>query len=298
MRQGVAEAWVILAAGVISAAILVKPVGLSAQVLPAAPSLPSAQIQPPAQALPAVVPLPPPPPLPKEREPATQSAVGSPPTGDALSLTPTMPAVVIPGGGRPNVPPDAATQSGQNTATAFDLPQRSTVERINGYFNSIVTLVGNFVQVGPDGTRTQGEFYLQKPGKVRFDYDPPSPVELISDGNSVVVRDRNLATQDLYPLSQTPLRFLLADKIDLLKDARVVGVYQDDIFITVVIEESHAVVGKHRLMIMFGAQDSQLKQWTVTDPQGYDTTVAIYNLNQTQKPDPSLFKINYERVMQ
>jgi outer membrane lipoprotein-sorting protein len=293
MRRGVAEALLTLAASAVFAAILVKPISLSAQVLP------SAQIQPPAQALPAIVPLPSPPPLPKERGPATQSAVGSPPTGDALSITPTTPVVVIPGAaGRPNVPPGTSLLPGQDTATAFDIAQRSTVERINGYFNSIVTLVGSFVQVGPDGARTQGEFYLQKPGKVRFDYDPPSPVELISDGSSVVVRDRNLATQDLYPLSQTPLRFLLADKIDLLKDTRVVGVYQDDIFITVVIEESHAIVGKHRLMIMFGAQDALLKQWTVTDPQGYDTTVAIYNLNQTQKPDPSLFKINYERMLQ
>ena len=290
MRQVVAEAWLTLAVSAVFAAILVKPVSLSAQVLPSAPTLPSAQIQPPPPVLPAIVPLPQPPPLPKE---------GGPATGDAFSITPTTPAVMIPGGGgRPNVPPGTAPLPGQDTTAAFDRAQKSTVERINGYFNSIVTLVGNFVQVGPDGTRTQGEFYLQKPGKVRFDYDPPSPVELISDGNSVVVRDRNLATQDLYPLSQTPLRFLLADKIDLLKDTRVVGVYQDDIFITVVIEESHAVVGKHRLMIMFGAQDAQLKQWTVTDPQGYDTTVAIYNLNQTQKPDPSLFKINYERVIQ
>ena len=290
MHQGVAEAWLTLAASAIFAAVLVEPVSLSAQVQPSAPTLPSAQIQPPPPALPAIVPLPPSPPLPKEGEPAT---------GGALAITPTTPAVVIPGAGdRPNVPPGTAPLLGQDTTAAFDRAQKSTVERINGYFNSIVTLVGNFVQVGPDGTRTQGEFYLQKPGKVRFDYDPPSPVELISDGNSVVVRDRNLATQDLYPLSQTPLRFLLADKIDLLKDTRVVGVYQDDIFITVVIEESHAVVGKHRLMIMFGAQDAQLKQWTVTDPQGYDTTVAIYNLNQAKKPDPSLFKINYERVMQ
>ena len=87
------------------------------------------------------------------------------------------------------------------------------------------TLVGDFVQVGPDGGKSEGKFYLQKPGKVRFEYNPPSPIELIADGSSVVVRDRKLATQDLYPLSQTPLRFLLADRIDLLRDTNVVGVY-------------------------------------------------------------------------
>ena len=75
----------------------------------------------------------------------------------------------------------------------------------------------------PDGSKSEGEFTLQKPGKVRFDYNPPSPIELIADGSSVVVRDRKLATQDLYPLSQTPLRFLLADRIDLMHDTNLVG---------------------------------------------------------------------------
>ena len=78
-------------------------------------------------------------------------------------------------------------------------------------------MVGNFVQIGPDGGRTEGSFYIQKPGKVRFTDNPPSPIDIIADGSSVVVRDRKLATEDLYPLSQTPLRYLLADHIDLLR---------------------------------------------------------------------------------
>ena len=97
--------------------------------------------------------------------------------------------------------------------------------------------VGKFVQVGPDGRKTQGDLFVQKPGKLRFEYDDPSPTQLIADGTSLVVRDRRLATQDLYPLGQTPLRFLLADKVDLLRDTNVIGVYSDDIFSTVVIEE-------------------------------------------------------------
>src|SRR5262249_53548435 len=161
---------------------------------------------------------------------------------------------------------------------------KGILDQVNRYFNSITTLVGNFVQVGPDGSRSEGDFYLQKPGKVRFDYDPPSPVELISNGDDVAVRDRKLNTQDLYPLPQTPLRFLLAEKLDLSKDTNVVGVYRDDLFVTVVLEETHAMIGTNRLMIMFSAKDMQLKQWTVTDPQGYDTTVAIFNVNQTQRP--------------
>ena len=201
---------------------------------------------------------------------------------------------VPPSAGRP----PAGSVARPGGATAFDGNQRALVERANGYLTAVSTLVGNFVQVGPDGNRTDGRFYLQKPGKIRFEYNPPSPIELIADGSSVVVRDRKLATQDVYPLSQTPLRFLLAERIDLLKDTNVVGAYADDTFVTVVIEEKQTFGGTHRLMLMFGVRDNQLRQWTITDPQGYDTTVALYNTDASKKPDPTLFKIDYTRYIQ
>jgi len=179
----------------------------------------------------------------------------------------------------------------------LDPKQREIADKVSAYLSGIRTLVGNFVQVGADGSKTQGQIYLAKPGRVRFEYDDPSPIELIADGSSVVVRDRKLATQDLYPLSQTPLRFLLADRVDLVKETNVVGVYTDDVFTTVAIEED-ALGGKHKLMLMFDAKTMVLKQWTITDPQGFDTTVAVYNLDTTKKPDPGLFKINYERMQQ
>src|SRR4029079_637626 len=183
------------------------------------------------------------------------------------------------GGGFPSIFPKPSSLFGNSTSsTAFDARQRQLADRVSAYLSNVRLLSGNFVQVGPDGSKSEGEFYLQKPGKVRFDYNPPSPIELIADGSSVVVRDRKLATQDLYPLSQTPLRFLLSDHLDLMRDTNVIGVYADDVFVTVVIEERQIIGGTHRLMLMFGAQDYQLRQWTVTDPQGYDTTVAVYNL--------------------
>src|SRR5947207_1904176 len=194
-------------------------------------------------------------------------------------------------------PPNQGPAEAQR-AVAFDASQRALLEKVNSYFSAVTTLVGKFVQVGPDGSKTEGQFYMQKPGKIRFEYDPPSPIELISDGDTVAVRDRKLATQDIYPLSQTPLKFLLSDKLDLMKDANVVGVFQDELFVTVVIEEKSVIAGTHRLMIMFGKKDSQLKQWTVTDPQGYDTTVAVSDLDPSKKPDPKLFKINFERMLQ
>jgi outer membrane lipoprotein-sorting protein len=188
-----------------------------------------------------------------------------------------------------------SSPSAPEPASPFDAKQRAILDRISGYLSSVQTLVGKFVQVGPDGGRTEGTFYIQKPGRVRFAYNPPSPIDIIADGSSVVVRDRKLATQDLYPLSQTPLRYLLAERIDLLRDTDVVSVTSDDSYLTVVIEQKQILVGTDRLMIMFDAKDLTLKQWTVTDPQGFDTTVAVYNLDSSKKPDPNLFVINYQR---
>jgi len=183
--------------------------------------------------------------------------------------------------------------SNSNQATAFDPAQRKLLDKVSSYLSSVQTMVGNFVQVGPDGRRVEGTFAIQKPGKVRFQYKPPSPIDIIADGAAVVVRDRSLETMDNYPLSQTPLRYLLADRIDLLRDTDVASVSADDSFITVVVEESQVMVGTSRLMMMFDSKTVALKQWTVTDPQGLDTTVAVYDIDTAKKPDPNLFVINY-----
>ena len=242
-------------------------------------------------------------PLPTPRPPVLQ-AQGRAPPSSAPAAKPAVPSQAL--GARAQAPqpapshnpisnPFAALLGKANGAGKLTPEQRAIVERVNSYLSGVQTLTGNFVQVGPDGSRTQGNFYIYKPGRVRFEYDNPSPIELIADGSSVVVRDRRLATQDVYPLSQTPLRFLLADRVDLTKDTNLVSVYADDIFVTVVLEEKNGVVGTSRLMIMFTAKDMQLKQWTVTDPQGYDTTVAVYNLDTSKRPDPALFKVDYTR---
>ena len=228
--------------------------------------------------------------------PAPQPKSGAAPQPPAANPGPPPASEAAPS--RPGFFPFSFLDKGSpapKTTTAFDAKQRATLDRISLYLSSVQTMVGNFVQVGPDGGKTQGTFYIQKPGKVRFEYNPPTPIDIIADGSSVVVRDRNLATQDLYPLSQTPLRYLLADRIDILRDTDVISVTSDDTFVTVVIEEKQLVVGTSRLMIMFDAKDLALKQWTVTDPQGLDTTVAVFNLDASKKPDPNLFVINYQR---
>jgi outer membrane lipoprotein-sorting protein len=191
--------------------------------------------------------------------------------------------------------PDPRRNVPANFFATFDATQKAQAGKVSAYLSSLSTLVGNFVQVGPDGSRTKGDFYIQKPGKVRFEYDAPTTIAMVADGSSLAVRDTKLATQDIYPLSQTPLRYLLSDRIDLLRDTNVVAITGDDLYTSVTIEEKNALVGTSRLMLMIGTKDGQLKQWTVTDPQGYDTTVAIYNLDTTKKPDPSLFKIDFTK---
>jgi outer membrane lipoprotein-sorting protein len=236
------------------------------------------------------VPLPVPAPLPKigAAPPAAQ------PAPETKQNPGFFPFSALFGKKSSNADPSSAPAAAE-PPSPFDAKQRALLGRISSYLSSVQTMVGKFVQVGPDGGRTEGTFYMQKPGRVRFEYNPPSPIDIIADGSSVVVRDRKLATQDLYPLSQTPLRYLLADRIDLLRDTDVVSVASDDSFVTVVIEQKQLLVGTNRLMIMFDAKDLTLKQWTVTDPQGFDTTVAVYNLDSTKKPDPNLFVINYQR---
>ena len=223
-------------------------------------------------------------PAPKGRDNGVQMSAQDAPKPAASRTSQPPPNPIIPDPHR-NLP--------TNIFATFDANQKAQAAKVSNYLSSLQTLVGNFVQVGSDGSKTKGDFYIQKPGKVRFEYDDPSQIAIVADGSSLVVRDRKLATQDVYPLSQTPLRFLLSDRIDLLKDTNVVSVTADDLFISVTIEEKQVLIGTSRLMLMVGVKDGQLKQWTVTDPQGYDTTVAVYNLDSSKKVDPNLFKIDF-----
>lgn len=260
-----------------------------------------------AMAAAETVPLPTPAPLPKTGAvppppasvPGTAGRPAAPAQGGTQSSSPLqqlqqwLPPIF--GGGQQEQQPQQQQPKQQQARPGSNLEpgQRTLVDKVSGYLTRVQVMSGDFAQIGPDGRRSQGQFYVQKPGKVRFDYDSPSRIDIIADGSSVVVRDRKLATQDVYPLSQTPLRFLLADRIDLLRDTTVTAVSADDTYVTVMVEEKQALIGTSKLMMMFGAKDLQLKQWVVTDPQGYETTIALSNLDTAKRPDPSLFKIDY-----
>ena len=170
----------------------------------------------------------------------------------------------------------------------------TAITRANAYFNNTTTLVGDFVQIGADGTRSEGKLYVQKPGRLRFEYADPATLEIVADGRSVAIRDRKLDTQDLYFIWQTPLKFLLNSKIDLAKDTKVLDVSGNQDSVSIIVEDSATLGGTSRIRLVFDPTSFALEQWSVIDPQGYETLVSLFNVNTTTKPDPSLFQITYQ----
>src|SRR5262245_51709197 len=132
------------------------------------------------------IPLPTPAPLPKEGAPSSTRPTAA--QGGGSGLAAGFKSLF-------HLDREPETPATPTPTTTFNSTQRAQVDKVSTYLSSIQQLVGDFVQVGPDGSRVKGEFYIQKPGRVRFDYEPPSRIEIIADGQSVVVRDRKLATQ-------------------------------------------------------------------------------------------------------
>jgi outer membrane lipoprotein-sorting protein len=172
-----------------------------------------------------------------------------------------------------------------------------SIEQVNAYLNGLIQLSGKFTQVGPDGKRSDGTLYVVRPGKLRFEYNAPSPLEIVADGTSVILRDRKLATQDLYSLSQTPLKFLLASNIDLRRDTVVRSARLEGDNFVVVVDDKTTFGGTSRIALTFDAKVTTLRHWVVTDPQGYDTTITLSNLDTAHRPDDKLFVIQYQRVL-
>jgi len=166
------------------------------------------------------------------------------------------------------------------------------VRRANSWFEGAHYLNADFVQVAPDGKRSEGKLYVERPGRMLFRFDPPARLEIVADGRSVAVRDQKLNTQDLYFIGQTPLKFLLSDHIDLARDTRVTGVSSDAHAVTIDIEDKATLGGSANISLVFDPATFALKQWTVSDAQGFQTVVTLFNLDLTTQPDPNLFSIN------
>jgi outer membrane lipoprotein-sorting protein len=172
----------------------------------------------------------------------------------------------------------------------------ATAQKIADHFSSIRTMTGEFVQFGPRGEQTGGKFFIQRPGRIRFNYEAPSAFRVISDGKSVAIDNRKLNTMDVYPLSKTPLKLLLDDKIDLSGN-RVKSVKEEDDLTTIQLGDKQ-IFGNSKITMMFDPSTYELRQWTITDAQGKDTTVMIFNTKQGVSLDADLFEIDYKRNLE
>lgn len=180
----------------------------------------------------------------------------------------------------------------RSAEAAFSAGQAQTLKKINDYFNSVRTMQGRFVQFGPNGEQSEGVFFIARPGKLRFHYSPPVKMDVICDGNQVAIVDAKVMTQDLYPLSKTPLRYLLADRIDLTSSDIVQKLVEEPDLISLILAQDPNL-GDGSLKLIFDKQNLELRQWVVTDAQGLDTSVAIYDVELGRPADPKNFKIDY-----
>lgn len=234
---------------------------------------------------------------PPAKKPAVKKPAGPAPS-KPLQLTPQVtpqtkaapdatpaPAVLVP------APAPLPERRGLlNRPDPFTPAQRITLEKINQTYNTAKEMSGTFTQVESNGSAASGRFFISKPGRIRFVYDAPSNLDIVADGSQLAIRDKKLGTQDGYPIWQTPLRYLLKEKINLLEDARVVSILQDTNVVTVTIDEDVAMT-QGRLTLYFSANDYQLQQWTITDGRGMETSVAVAKLEINKPNDQRLFMI-------
>ena len=171
-----------------------------------------------------------------------------------------------------------------NAPTPLIGPEQSkAVEQINGYFNEITNLQGRFEQVDPNNKRSRGRFYVQRPGKIRFDYAPPSALRIVADGHSLAIEDSDLKTVEKYPIKSTPFRLLLADTVDLGRDARIVGVERQGGGLAISLEDKDGdAAGRIKLYFDAGSK-LKLKEWLITDAQGLSTRVMVSEIVRGRK---------------
>lgn len=189
----------------------------------------------------------------------------------------------------------AALATGHTLAPAHAqnlAPEQATVlDRANLSLNNLRQVAGKFVQVGPSGERAEGDFFLQRPGKLRFEYDAPSNLQIIADGFWVAIQDRKLKTTEKYPLAATPLKLILAQNVDLGRDAFIRDINTQEGFVTVTLQARSADT-EGSLVLIFDSVTYDLRQWTVTDAQGLDTSIALSDVAAAGPFANKTFRIN------
>ncbi|MGB0922497.1 MAG: outer-membrane lipoprotein carrier protein LolA [Alphaproteobacteria bacterium] len=217
-------------------------------------------------------------PAPKAEPQSKPAKPAAPQELEAVEVKPTpVQAAPLPGGETPKA------------ASRWDEDQ--AVAAVEKYFRSSETLRATFTQFAPDGTRSTGVLSLKRPGRVRFDYDFPSPLLIIADGVWITLADREMDTVDRYPVSATPLGVILQDDKSLRKEAIVTGFYQDqDRFELVVRARNNPGLG--RLSLKLTKEPLTLDGWAVEDAQGLVTEIRLANMKTGMTLDPALFHIS------
>jgi len=204
---------------------------------------------------------------------------------DAKKATPPNPVGAAAGTWTQTIKREAAIAGEE-----FDKKQIELIQKVSVYFNQITELKGTFVQTSADNKRLRGKFYVKRPGRFRFDYNPPSRLVILSDGQYLAIQDHDMKTDDRVSLDNTPFRVLLAKDVDLLRDARILEVQDvDDVIVLALEDKSPDTPG--RIKLFLGKKPGlELKEWITTDSQGLETRVELTELNKVDDLDPGLFK--------
>lgn len=178
---------------------------------------------------------------------------------------------------------------------ALSPEQQQAVNGISEYLNSFKTLQGEFTQISPKGNMSRGVFYISKPGKMRFEYAPPNPFLIVADGKWLTIKNVKKEKGDQFPLSQTPLRLVLADQVDIARDTNILDFQQQDGILSVTIEDKKNTLGSGQLTLVFDQTRNALQQWVVVDGKGRRTTVTLENVQAGIETDPKLFVVKIDR---
>jgi len=164
------------------------------------------------------------------------------------------------------------------------------INAISAHNSTITTMAGRFNQIDTRGGRIEGTFGLQRPGKIRFRYNPPSREEIMSVGNGFYVIDRKEKTQYVYPQDKIPLRQFLAEKIDLL-NAGLISIGHSDNYVELTLQED-TPAGVVQIALVFDKQTYDLAQWVLKSPDGSELTFSVYDVEQGVPIPASYFYLN------
>lgn len=180
------------------------------------------------------------------------------------------------------------------TDAAYTPPgDEEALSNASAYLAALENMQGDFLQLGPDGSVTEGKFYLRRPGRLRFEYQPPENLLVVADGTWVAVKDSASPAQR-YPIASTPLSLFLAADVDLAKSARVLNVESQPGALLITLAD-RAGEAPGQITLIFDQPNMQLRQWVVTDAQGLQTTVALRNVQSGIRADNALFTLRDEQ---